>query len=448
MLYPKRYVASVLLEANTPLSISSGEKSLLTDAVIMTDANGLPMIPGTSLTGVLRHGLLLDDPIKDDIFGYQKDKENEGSGSRLIVSNANFVGKDGKVIEALYDIDWDDEFYRKFNFLPVRQHTRISHQGAASSEQYGKFDEQVVYKGTRFRFELELLGTKEDQDHWNLILNLLDSAQFRIGGGTRKGFGEIESIEIIQKCFDLKQDLDPYLKKTASLNNLKHLTKFSSNNESRSNWIHYKINIQPENLWIFSSGLSDDESDIVPVYEEEIQWENDTPSFSNKKLLIPASALKGAISHRVAYHYNMLSNQFADQLLKDERDNIVAENNNAVKTLFGFALKDNQGQRGKVLFSDILIESNDAQKILNHVTIDRFTGGTIDGALFDEKVIQDSQSIAFTICVDQSALQDEPIKQSLELTLDDICSGMLPLGGGVMRGHGCFNGKWEIINDK
>jgi len=365
----------------------------------------------------------------------------------LIVSNANFVGKEGKVIEALFNVDWDDEFYRKFKFLPVRQHTRISHKGVASSDQYGKFDEQVVYKGTRFRFELELLGTEDDQDHWNHILNLFKSVHFRIGGGTRKGFGEVKIIDVNQKCFDLKQDLDLYLEKTASLNNLKHLSKHSCQEVNISNWIQYKIEIQPDNLWIFSSGLSDDESDIVPVYEEEIQWENDIPSFSDKKVLIPTSAIKGAISHRVAYHYNSLCKKFADQLFQDERDQIVEENNNAVKTLFGFALKDNEGQRGNVLFSDILIESSDALKMLNHVKIDRFTGVTIDGALFDEKVVQDSQSIALTMVVHQSALQDEDIKQSLELTLDDICSGMLPLGGGVMRGHGCFHGKWEKIND-
>jgi len=466
MLYSKRYIASILIEASTPLNISSGEKNILTDSVIITDANGLPMIAGTSITGVLRSGILIDSKLKDAIFGFQEEKRDDGLGSRIIVSNGHFVGKHSKTIEGLDKIDWNDDFYRKFKYLPIRQHTKISDKGAA--EDYGKFDEQVVYKGTRFRFELELIGNSDDDNNWNKILNHLNNADFRIGGGSRKGFGEIKIIDIKHRCFDLKLELDKYLEKTSSLNNLSHLTNFTLNKENNlTNWVQYKLKIEPEDLWLFSSGLSDDEADIIPVYEDEIQWkDNESPEFTkDKRLLIPASSIKGAISHRTAYYHNKLCKKFADKLLKNQREDIICEKNDAVKALFGYALdndrdknqcdnKDqekcdnkNKGQRGNVIFSDFFMETKESLKILNHVTIDRFTGGTIDGALFDEKVVNDAQEITFTFSVLRSVLQDNTIKESLELTLNDICSGMLPLGGGVMRGHGCFKGQWEKINE-
>ena len=31
--------------------------------------------------------------------------------------------------------------------------------------------------------------------------------------------------------------------------------------------------------------------------------------------------------------------------------------------------------------------------------------------------------------------------KAFEYALKDLCAGMLPLGGGAMRGHGCFNGE-------
>jgi hypothetical protein len=47
-------------------------------------------------------------------------------------------------------------------------------------------------------------------------------------------------------------------------------------------------------------------------------------------------------------------------------------------------------------------------------------------------------------------LEDAHIKEAFENTLDDLCSGMLPLGGKVNRGHGVFEGSWtkEGCDDK
>ena len=42
----KRVVARVVIEAATPLSISSGANNVMTDDLILTDVNGLPYIPG------------------------------------------------------------------------------------------------------------------------------------------------------------------------------------------------------------------------------------------------------------------------------------------------------------------------------------------------------------------------------------------------------------------
>ena len=50
----KRVVARVVIEAATPLSISSGANNVMTDDLILTDVNGLPYIPGSTICGVIR----------------------------------------------------------------------------------------------------------------------------------------------------------------------------------------------------------------------------------------------------------------------------------------------------------------------------------------------------------------------------------------------------------
>ncbi len=66
----------------------------------------------------------------------------------------------------------------------------------------------------------------------------------------------------------------------------------------------------------------------------------------------------------------------------------------------------------------------------------------MDGALFDEKVIDNKEEIELEFLVNEKAYENEKenVKEAFEKTLKDIITGMLPLGVSVMRGHGCFKG--------
>jgi len=45
--FKHRYLARIIFQATTPLAVGSGEKDIMTDALVATDVNGLPYIPGT-----------------------------------------------------------------------------------------------------------------------------------------------------------------------------------------------------------------------------------------------------------------------------------------------------------------------------------------------------------------------------------------------------------------
>ncbi|MMZ69950.1 hypothetical protein D1872_328830 [compost metagenome] len=65
----------------------------------------------------------------------------------------------------------------------------------------------------------------------------------------------------------------------------------------------------------------------------------------------------------------------------------------------------------------------------------------MEGALFQEKTTTSDEPFTIDILVKNGV--DESYLKAFEGALDDICNGMLPLGGSVNKGHGVFTGKWS-----
>lgn len=444
MILTHRYIARIILEAETGLFVGSGKSSLMKDALVQKDVHGLPMIQGTSLTGVLRHALEENDTKKsevwNDIFGFQG--KEEGLGSRLKISSAYLLINELVVAEGL-TASIPEKILTKYTNLPSRQHVRINERGVA--EKNGLFDNEIVYKGTRFIFELELKGSEEDKTHWEAILANFSSPLFRIGQGTRNGYGKLNVHHLEQRVYDLNklEDFDSYLNFNPSFN-AKNTGLEKVNLKTReSNLTEYKLILQPDSFFIFSEGFGDEEADNKPVSEEVALYKNGTIEFE-ERTLIPASSIKGALSHRTAFHYNKLKEQFADK-----GKGTVGNSNDAVKALFGYQAEGEDGQRGKVILNDFYFTKSQSnnQKIFNHVAIDRFTGGALNGALFSEKVssLTEKTPFEFTIYLDFKG--DKSIQDAFEETLKDVCKGLLPLGGMTTKGHGIFTGKVFRNND-
>ena len=456
-----RFLARIIIEAETPLSVKSGEKSVVTDAVVITDVNGLPYIPGSSIAGVLRHAWkdLKGEDEENNLFGFQKGEK--GVGSRIIFSEARILNSEGEVMDGLLPPEAisSDNLLKHYVSLPIRQHVRIGHHGVA--EEHGKFDEQVVFTGTRFCFEMEMLGNANEENIFKELLNILNHSSFRLGSGTRSGFGKIKVVSIQQASMSVNDER--YLDKSSNLEESKKWKCWSEpeknhgGKEVREGWKQYSMTLTPDDFFLFGSGFGDEDADMTPVTEKIVSWKNDLATIEEHVYLLPASSIKGAIAHRVAYHYNRLTGIFADDFINDGKNkegktmsDYVGANNTAVRLLFGSEGKgDTKKIRGNVIFSDLYIEASDAQdKILNHVAIDRFTGGAIDGALFAEKTVYGKGThLKLELLVNETAIKRmaendtvyTDIMSALSAALNDLRNGMLPLGGGVNRGTGILH---------
>lgn len=446
--YTHRFLARFVIEAKTPLAVGSGEKDITTDALVATDVNGLPYIPGTAIAGVVRS--MIGEESAKTFFGYQvPNKKKDGKGSEIIFTEAKILNSKGEVVDGLnIDAIDKDPLLKEYKELPIRQHARISEKGV--TEKGGKFDEQVVFAGTRFCFELEMVSDGKNYSDFESVISQVNNKTFRIGSGTRCGFGEIEVVEMQRAKLDLSkpEDLDLYLDKSSDLSKDWNGWQRDENIEKETlstDWVEYKLSLQPEDFFLFGSGFGDSEVDMTPVKARKVVWEDGVGRLSDKMVLIPATSVKGTLSHRVAFHWNKLNEYYAGN-----PEAKVGKDNFAVKILFGSeGEKEGEGQlRGNVIFSDIIENRSVKDKILNHVAIDRFTGGAMDGALFSEKmtyVTEKDKPFEMSILVKNEMLSKKDKKNvtvgdALEVALQDICKGMLPLGGGVNRGNGIFTG--------
>lgn len=442
--YTKRFLARIVLEAKTPLAIGSGKEDVYSDALVVTDVNGLPYIPGTALAGVLRS--MIGEEQAKIFFGCKGEKKDSGKGSEIIFSEGKIINSEGKVVDGLRLDAFNDSLLSNYKALPIRQHVRIDGKGV--NEDHGKFDEQVVFTGTRFCFEIEMVADKEATlDNFNSVLKCIKNNTFRIGSGSRSGFGAVEVVEIKKMVLDLKEptDLQTYLNKSSKLSEDCALWQTDSKEEIEdNNWTRYKITLTPNDFFLFSSGFGDEEVDSTPVVARKVEWEkNGKGQLSDHKTLIPASSVKGALAHRVAFHYNKIMKRFAEST----GDNApkVGEGNEAVRSLFGYS-DDKVQKRGNLLFSDIIEKEEYKPNIMNHVSIDRFTGGAREGALFNEKATYaKGKVIEMTVLVNK-CVTDENVIKAWENALEDLCKSMLPLGGAVNKGYGMFTGKWNKQN--
>lgn len=481
--YTHRFLARVIIEAATPLAVGCGEKDMISDSLVATDVNGLPHIPGTSVAGVLRSMITAYNEQNDEaalkvevdkVFG-NLDKEIS-KGSDIIFSEAKILNHEGKVVDGLdYKAIMQDSLLRYYRELPVREHVRISDKGVAVKR--GKFDGQVVFPGTRFCFEMEMVSDGKNEQAFLTVLRQLLNKDFRIGGGTRKGFGAIRIVGMKVALLNLREPahLRAYLDKSTSLvsdfwtGRADYIKDLEIEEYRTGEKVDYVLDLVPDSFFLFGSGFGDSEADMTPVKAEKVIWNSGKGEVKEHLILIPATSVKGALAHRVAFHWNRLNKVFSSYLTSEERDKAVASHNCAVKLLFGSEgeKSDKDMTRGNVIFSDVILNVKSEEKLLNHLAVDRFTGGAMEGALFSEKVIEgNDDSFRLIMTLDKGGLRkaykklDEAslpydkseedflndVIKSFESALGDICSGKLPLGGGVNRGHGLFFGKIEVVN--
>ncbi|MCF6147694.1 MAG: hypothetical protein E3K37_03450 [Candidatus Kuenenia sp.] len=395
------------IELLSPTLIGSGRDDH-TDVDVLHDVDGKPFIPATSLVGVLKHFIKLDDSYKDDLkrfWGFTSEekiseKEVEQQSSLCCSDLTLISGSDKPVVRDGIEIDNKNGIVAK---------------GA-------KYDYQVVERGAKFRLNLGVNLTDSNKSFARQMIatirKALEMESIQIGAKTNSGLGKIRLSDshVCEFNFSKKTDVLQWLKKDFSTPN-----PFTEVPFNIANGV-FTINtiFRLKNSFISRSYSADPKApDAVSIK-------------SGNDFVLTGASLKGVIRSR------------AERILNTVFDNKIEKSKLVLTRLFGDVDEKNSSKRavkGKVRVDETLLP-NFSSELQTRIKIDRFTGGTIETALFETMPLfadDDKNKQIKDVKITIRDYEDHEAGLML-LVLKDLWTGDLAVGGEKAVGRGVFEG--------
>ncbi len=417
-----RIIGKIIIRAEinntSPLLIGKGEGEH-SDVDIMLWHDGRPYIPGSSLAGVLRKRFFEWCSFTDD-----EKKEIE-----------KFWGTEdsGKQETFQSHIIFDDLLPQKSSAfkITIRDGVKIEHKTSIAADQ-GKYDYQLLEPGVTFDFKAEVtIREGMDSEVFRKIVlsigDILKNNDFRVGALTSGGFGKIDVKAFVAYHYGFKSgDEDKtqtaanawfeYLENGAL--NVDYLIKdpvpFALNHKTFAVVADFKI----------KSAL------ITGSYTSNPDLPDKSQLTSNGKYVLSGKAIRGALRHRAVKILNTLN----------------CDGEEKIKSLMGYV--DPKNPKTRAVKSRLRIEEShlDGFEAMtqNRIRIDRFTGGVMDGALFNSAPVwqkDDSKlKLSFTITNPETWECSLLLQLLKDLWLED-----LPIGGEKNVGRGVLIGQSAAI---
>jgi len=405
----------------SPLLIGSGEHRENSmheiDTYILRNQDDRPFIPGTSLAGVLRNAMMGADAsdtektVGELLFGkIDKDKKSDTgwqsaiSIDDLILDNAEIVQRDGVSIDSY-------------------THTAIDKK---------KYDYEAVERGAKGTFQAVVSLRKNQEDRFEEIHAALGSlvgtlkAGIRIGALTTKGFGHVQVSDAKAELYDFRypEDVQAWLLQESSNRPIADMVEVGV---PRSNTLYIDGEFSLRSALIIRDYDTDEtqehgEGDIAAVQKQ-----------SNREYVIPGTSLKGVLRHQ-AERIVRLSGQ--EERLAD-----------GLNELMGYAEEDTkEKQKSRFYVDEAYLKQGVAEKEQSRNRIDRFTGGTVETALFTTKPIWQMEPHKPTVHIHYEIPECKPWEAGLALfLLRDLWQGNVALGGEKSIGRGVLEGVQAVI---
>jgi CRISPR/Cas system CMR subunit Cmr4 (Cas7 group RAMP superfamily) len=470
------YIARITIEALSPLSVGSGEAGV-SDVSLIRDANGLPMIAGSSLQGLMKALAMRDNALGLCLLG---DDDHPG---RIQFSDARIHDADNRAVTGLMLEGVTDSLLEEYlaDEPLKRDHVKIDHRGAGDNASFGKFDRSALPRGTRFSFELTMWEKDEsDKDADRLgflsVLALVRHPLFRPGGATRRGYGKVkvrcggwnfwqQPVQSVSEISALRalpysdlKILAEILPEAASSDLHRYTLKLKSSSWWRAGSDGERVrtkkyeNESPDNRL--------DHTDLAFTREPKICWDAGSNLKGWQKpgesiaedYVLAGSSIRGALWHRTLFHWNRQNGRlFNADAPNASVFETACEAPPPLLALFGEQKEGDEGQKSALIVEDLVFRP-EAVTAADHLKIDRFTGGATTGALFSEELVcTGSQELAVEMIIDAKLLDDRLKKlgssyrvanvlAAFKAAVDDLCTGRLALGA---KSSGFFTGNCE-----
>ncbi|RKU34899.1 hypothetical protein C6496_18715 [Candidatus Poribacteria bacterium] len=391
-----------------------GDETGVADMCLLRDAEGKPFIPGASITGVARSLLARQSQPWTD---YKDGKETQ--------ELKDFFGGAGKDDTMSALIVADASCVSEQVMVSIRDGVRVDTQSGSAADK-AKFDVEVLEPGTEFEVSVEcVIRAGDNQSKFEklffVLLHIFQQGEVHLGARTRRGYGrgKVASWEIRDLQMNSPKDIAAWLSDEPWARPKSALGPRALPADQRCHFCidaHFNLHTS---LLIRSVSADPDAPDMVPLS-------------SNAEPVVPGTSFAGAFRHRAALIANILG--WHDRAL-DEMFGPVHEQQRA-------------NQQSELWASRVWIEEHLVENVKEHwqdrVAIDRFTGGSLQSALFNEKPVYPiSMAEESTSNVRLILSLEEPEKAEiglLLLTLRDFWHGHTALGGETSIGRGTLSG--------
>ena len=419
----------------SPLALGSGE-NLNTDKDLILDSARQPYIPASSMAGAARHAL----------------ESVSGADSAKIRKYLGYIKK-----ATSYSTDVEQHDSRVIFYDAVPENSAACHivtrdsvalDAYKTAKRGAKFDMEVLEAGVRFYtfIEQDIYDGKDD-DFGGCIAELLAEQGVCFGGKTMRGYGAIRDVTVMQKEFSFQEQeglekwlsFDVYTEKTWD--------PWTGEGKDTSKDVVLKLE-QAGGISIrkYTTAVKP-ANEIAPQPDyEQLTAHGYTDSWNNGNTrdeapvsavpVIPGTSWAGAFRHRMqefGIDVNGRDSIFG-YVSKVKAVSSVEEKKAAVKA----DKSDTKNKkRSRIRFSESRIE--DAKpKILSRNAIDRFSGGTVDKALFTEKTWYGGTCELRISWHGRDGIP-EPEKKALAASIADLHFGFLAVGGETSIGRGLFH---------
>jgi hypothetical protein len=490
------------LKLLSPLLVGDGEKqSELIDMLALQNRDGKAYIPGTSIAGALRHTMgsyldcyealekILTPSEKEQSDSDEKTKEQLEPDEKLELDKKlkklvtkfkdNYLEGESILKEVLkntlfgsiqnsdsnqsalrfFDVILEDTTITQRDGVSLAYGTRVAKESALYNYEAidrgakGAFMMECVLREGHVRVVLDALNTLKktlkktvegveaveavETEGWGErhALALLEFAVqqlvdilfsgLAVGKFTTKGFGKIQVLDCKSTWYRLKTSAS-----------IRHWL-FRETSTCIYDKVDTATNITPKDETLVMKLSANIASSLLVRTQGDKPSMDSTMLTSGKDYVIPGSSVKGVIRHHARYILEQMG--LWDAWSSSDRGKLAV--GTRFEELFGTDNKEADLIKSRVSVNEVYIKQDDEYIVAKPQTrnrIDRFTGGTIDSALFTEEPIwQIRDSEEGTVSIEVCVKDCKPEEVGLFVVLfRDMWMGKLTFGGEASVGRG------------
>lgn len=435
----KKIVFRIPIIVESPIHIGSGIDNGITDLLVLKDEEGMPFIPATSLAGVLRQHIrnVCTEADADFLFGSRVTEQINQDGDCLYGQSRINIQDTMLKRELKRDEngkDSEEQSVRVVDSVAIDDITGVGIDGA-------KYDYEVVESGVTGMVKMEITERQTDCQQGDVlrlakVLAGFFITGFQVGAMTSKGYGMIRYQDRNANLYYVFDFSEPN-----QFENWKQYINTSGkklpdpNGRDGRNWHRgTENNFIPEDELCLDMYFDLKSSLLIRDYDcasdgvqaAQFQWQNN--------YVIPGTSLKGVFRHSAKH--------ILQQCMTDE-DKVISMLNDLMGYSNGKVGEEAKGQKSRLSIQEVHIAKS-AVRAQKHTRnrIDRFTGETIQGALFTEEPIwklkNQQDPIHIHLNVSRCTLADAGL---LLIVMKGLWLGDIAIGGGKAIGRGILCGR-------